>query len=552
MLQPTASQNALKKTLRNAFGAASLWAAGLLLMACGGGDLVSLVPGVGTGGTGSTAGTVTGLGSVIVDGVRYDDSAAVLERQADLLQSETLSLADLQVGQYVYLDLDANGTPTRVRLEAQLVGPVGSVTAASGQLTVWGQTITINSDPGAGPVTLFSGYTSLADMRPQDRVQVYGVLQNTANDAGHDTLRATRIERLVSASTLPARLTGLLRNNGSAGLQLAGLPLDTSGLSQTASSTVLQAGQWVTVVLPWPADPDTAPSRWQALGLRVLSQTDSTASRLRLSGAVQLRSDGLLSVQGVKVDASAAALASIYAQLVPGSYITVAGTLDHSSGKLLASSIELTPAGGRVMELHGSVTSVLDPGRFMLRGIQVNTDDARWLGGTAAELINGRYVEVTGHLVNNLFRADTVKLQTGLPDRAVLDVTAVVQSVNSSTRLVQVLAQDQQTLTIAFAASAPLPAVGDTIRVEGYWADNLLQARDISSQPPLDRDLIRLEGIVDGSSPGQFSLNGVLVRVDAALFPTLQISAGDRLQVEVKRIDGQYWLARFESRPPRR
>ncbi len=57
---------------------------------------------------------------------------------------------------------------------------------------------------------------------------------------------------------------------------------------------------------------------------------------------------------------------------------------------------------------------------------------------------------------------------------------------------------------------------------------------------------------MDGSSPGQFSLNGVLVRVDAALFPTLQISAGDRLQVEVKRIDGQYWLARFESRPPRR
>ena len=45
-----------------------------LLPACGGGTDVA---GVSSGGTGSfTSGTITGLGSVIVNGIRYDDSTA--------------------------------------------------------------------------------------------------------------------------------------------------------------------------------------------------------------------------------------------------------------------------------------------------------------------------------------------------------------------------------------------------------------------------------------------------------------------------------------------
>ena len=45
-----------------------------LLIACGGG--IDLAGGVGSGGSGLAEGTITGFGSVIVDGTRYDDSAA--------------------------------------------------------------------------------------------------------------------------------------------------------------------------------------------------------------------------------------------------------------------------------------------------------------------------------------------------------------------------------------------------------------------------------------------------------------------------------------------
>ena len=188
-----------------------IWIAITLIAACGGsaGDAaLSLAPGVGTGGTGIVAGTLTGLGSVIVDGVRYDDSQASLERQADLVQTTTLALSDLQVGQYVYLELDSASTPVRVRLESQLVGPVAGLTASGTRFTVWGQAVAINTNPALGPVTVFSGYTQASDMGTQDPVQVYGVLRPDPNDATRELILATRIERLTSTTSLPARLTG--------------------------------------------------------------------------------------------------------------------------------------------------------------------------------------------------------------------------------------------------------------------------------------------------------------------------------------------------------
>lgn len=540
-----------KRSLRKRLRAVGIWVVAMLLLACGGGGggvndgtgaLLSLAPGVGTGGTGSVAGTLTGLGSVFVDGVRYDDSQAVLERQSDLVQSETLGLADLQVGQYVYMELDANGTPTRVRLESQLVGPVGSVNTARGQLTVWGQTVAVNTDPNLGPVTVFSGYADISDVSPPDPVQVYGVLQTDPADASRDIFLATRIERLTSTSTLPARLTGTLRS-GNSNLLLAGLALETS---QT-----LTAGQVVTLVIPWTQDTNPTSSKWKLQSLRVLGTPAATTSTLRLSGAVQLRPDGLLMVQGVQVDVSATALAAVRAGLRNGSYITVSGQINRSNGQLVASAIDSPPVGGQVLELRGSVTSLLDARSFIVRGMQVNASTAQWLGGTPADLVNGRYVELTGAMVGNAFRASKVVLQAGLPDKAVLDVSGLVQAVDSGNQRLSVLTQDGQTLTIAAPPMVTLPSKGDTVRIDGYWRDGTLQASDLANRAPIDQSLIHLEGIIDAVGLGQFRLNGVLVQVDLGRFANLRIGRGDRVQIAVKLTDGRYTLVDFMPQAPR-
>ena len=523
----------------------------LLLGSCGGGDISLSGVGVGTGGTGFVSGTVTGLGSVFVDGVRYDDSKAVLERKADLVQTEALSLSDLQVGQYAALEINSEGALVRVRIDAQLVGPVGSVVAASRQLTVWGQTVVVNTDPGLGPVTVFSGYAGISDVAAQDRVQVYGVLQPDPADASREFIRDTRIERLVSASTLPARLTGTLVNGGVTGLKLAGLPLDTSQTVNLASGQTLSAGSAVTVVLPWSQNIATSNTRLIAQSVRMVSASDVGTDSFRLSGAVQLKAGGTLLIQGMAVDASDATLAPVRDALAQGTYITVTGRVSQTSGKLVVSAIETTPTGGRPQELRGSVTSMLDANSFMVRGMWVNASAAQWVGGAASDLVSGRYVELTGSVSGNVFIASKVVLQAGLPDTAVLDVTGLVQAVDNVSRVVRVLTQDGQTLNLAIAATDRLPSVGQTVRSEGFWKDGLVQSKTLSDTRPPDGGLILLEGIVDNVSAGQFRLNGLQISVDTLRFPTLRIVGGERVEVGVKRVDGQYQLVDFKAKPPR-
>lgn len=539
--------------LRRAVLAIGLCCAGLLL-SCGGGDLLSVIPGVGTGGTGSVAGTVTGLGSVIVDGQSYDDSQATLERQPDLQQSESLDSSDLQVGQYVYLTLDASGQPTRVQLASQLVGSVTEVTPAAARLRVAGQTVWVNSDASQGPVTVFSGYASLAEIALAQPVQVYGVLQTDPQDATREQIRASRIERLTDSSQLPARITGTLRGNASAGWQLGGVPLDLRQSRRLPDGVVLQAGLVVTAVGAWQPELGHSSQSWAPDAVRVLgSATTAAADTLRLSGSVQLDSSaGVLTLQGVRVDVSAAALGAVLATLKDGDYITVSGPIDAARGQLVASAIESGPAGGRVLELRGSVTSWVDASSFMVRGVPVDASAALWSGASPTGIVNGDYLEVSGPLLGNVLRASQVRRQAQPPDKAVLDLSGLVQSVEPSGNRFDLLTQDGRNLTVQVAPGAALPSVGQTVRVEGRWQGGNLQANRISARAPIDRNLTELDGVIDAVGDGQFRLNGHLIAVDPAQWAALQLVGGEQVEVLVSLVDGRFMLVDLKPRSANR
>lgn len=455
-------------------------AAALSLAGCGGGELFVLIPGVGTGGTGIVAGVVTGLGSIFVDGRRHDDSQAVLERQADLLRTETLALSDLHLGQYAYLHMDALGTPTRVRLESQLVGPAAHV--AGNRFTVWGQAVAVNADPGAGPVTVFGGLSGLDQLAALDPVQVYGVLQPDPADPGRDLVQATRIERIQHAA-LPARITGHLRPNGG-GWSLAGVPLETARIADLARQGPLAAGMAVTVVVPWPAAAGAVPARWSPTALQRLGLPRFAADRMRVSGAAQLL-PGALMVQGVRVDLAQVGVAAAQAALAAATYVTVEGLLDPATGHLTASSVEPMPAGGRAMELHGSVTEVIAPGVFVVRGQRVDATRAQFAGATAGMMSAGRYVEVAGSAAGEGLMADRVVVPSSLPDQAMLDVTGTVQSVDAGTRNVVLLLASGETLVVSFGSMMGLPRPGDTVRAAGFWGGGMLQVREMSRAGPM-------------------------------------------------------------------
>lgn len=451
-------------------------AAALSLAGCGGGELLALIPGVGTGGTGIVAGVITGLGSVFVDGRRYDDSQAVIEHLPDLLRTQALAWSDLRLGQYVYLHVDAQGTPTRVRLESQLVGPAAQVTGD--RFTVWGQPVAVNADPGAGPVTIFSGLSGLGELAPLDAVQVYGVLQVDPADASRDIIRATRVER-IAREALPARITGHLRPGGGT-WSLGGVPLGTEQIANLVQQGTLAAGTAVTVVVPWPGDPGVLPGRWTPSSMQRVGSPRFAADRLRVSGAAHPLSGTMMLVQGVSVDLSHPDLAAARAAAAPGSYVTVDGTLDPATGQLAASTLELMPRGGRPMELLGSVTEVLGAGMFVVRGQRVDATRAQFAGGTAAMMAVGRYVEVAGAAAGWVLAADRVTMLSALPEQAVLDLTGTVQSADSATRTVHLMLASGETVAVSLGGMMSMPRAGDTIRVAGYWRGGVLQVREMS------------------------------------------------------------------------
>lgn len=447
----------------------------LSVAGCGGGELAVLVPGVGTGGTGIVAGVITGLGSIIVDGLRYDDSQAQIEHLPDLVHGAPLAWSDLKLGQYVFLHLDALGTPMKVRLESQLVGPAAAVAAAAGRFVVMAQTVVVNSDPDAGPVTMFSGLGDLAELASGDPVQVYGLLAPDPSDPTRECIRATLVER-IAREALPARVTGTVRRAGAQWL-LAGMPVDASRLPATAG---LADGLAVSLAVPWPAGAAPAPAHWAASGMQRLGAARFAADTMRLSGAVQpLPGDTAALVQGMRVDLADPALASVRGALAAGQYVTVRGRLDAGGGQVAASACDVVPRGGLAAELRGAVGAVAGSGLFVLRGQLVDATRAQWTGGAPGSAVPGRYVEVNGRVMGNVVVADRVNLPAALPEQAVLDVTGTVQAVDAATRTVHLVLGDGRVLAVAFGAMTGLPAPGERLRVAGVWHGGMLQPREM-------------------------------------------------------------------------
>ena len=158
-----------------------------LLQACGGGgggdsDGVSVIPNDNPGGVAAYApttfnylGTISGLGSIVVNGVRFETtSASVLD--SDDVYGTTSNNSPLALGMTVALQGDADESQSLGRAQKiRLVGGVrGTMTAytTGASMVVGGQTVALNAntvyaDAAGQPVTLQTG----------NFVNVYGLMQ---------------------------------------------------------------------------------------------------------------------------------------------------------------------------------------------------------------------------------------------------------------------------------------------------------------------------------------------------------------------------------------
>lgn len=271
-----------------------------VLAACGGvGDLA----GVGSGGSGLAEGTVTGFGSVYVDGERYDDSGAVVTEEGP----DGSRPATLKLGQRVRVQTARDNVAESIQVIAELIGPIERIdsdTANDLRLTVVGQQVRVDKvasgasgaatwvdfgEPCAPNCTLSSGQW----------IQVHGTWVMDAMTNAYYLL-ASRVE--VTEPQLKVLVSGVVREvrgnlarlNASAGKEV-----DLRDLAGAAPPAVDQ------VLRVWAAPPANMPGAAVVADRAASAPMGSAAnvSRMVLGGEVsRVSADGAeIEIQGNRI-----------------------------------------------------------------------------------------------------------------------------------------------------------------------------------------------------------------------------------------------------------
>jgi Domain of unknown function (DUF5666) len=173
-----------------------------IFAACGGSSNVAEIT---SGGTGIVAsGTISGFGSVYVNGVKFTTSAATKISDDDV----TLGEDKLKVGQVVEIkgtsQDDTNGSADSIAVMKELKGPVDKLfdtSATPNTLGVLGQIVIVDNN------TIIDnnvGANGLADLKLNDAVEVNGFREAAG------TIRATRIERQDVAAAGQFKVSGTI------------------------------------------------------------------------------------------------------------------------------------------------------------------------------------------------------------------------------------------------------------------------------------------------------------------------------------------------------
>jgi len=340
-----------------------------LLAACGGGS------GGGTPAATSIGGTISGLGSIVVNGVRYQTIGASVR---DLDNSNNFNIP-LALGMTVIVDPSAGSTTaaSTIRVQSGIHGPA----AVSGStLKVGG--LPVSTDTSTFIVDASGAVTTLASLNGTF-VEAYGLPQ------ADGTFKATRIE--IESAPEPIQLVGVVSalNTTNKTFSLGSSGSGTVTVTYTTQPGGLANGAVVSVRtgVTGTATSYTATN----LYVRAADVTTYVQYASRYSGTTHNQSEanelyGMVSnkpatttasgagcsfqVQGVTVSVSAAATSSALCNAIQnGDYVEAKGVL--ANGVLTASRIEFKTAIGR--DLPSYRDDVVADG---LRYSRINTTDS--------------------------------------------------------------------------------------------------------------------------------------------------------------------------------
>lgn len=340
-------------------------------------------------------GTITALGTIGINGVRYDDRVASVT-----INGVPMKIDDLRLGMVVEIegrrdDSTLAHSASAIRADSMVEGVIEGINPILGHLAVMGSLVLVS------PATVYEGMSGLADptLRGGDYVEVHGVTSASG------VVNATRVER--KAARPDSRVTGTVGNLNTTNktFQLHGRTVDYTLARLDSLAAPLANGAVVRVT--------------GGVGPMGVSATEvkGTDYRLATMEGYRIEQEGYVTdlalgqqfkVNGMAVDASRAIVEGLVEANVP---VEVEGVL--RGGVLVASKVERkqamsTSGHSDLDEIVGTVTSA-DAAKFQVYGITVYWNSDTRIDDMAREIKPGMRLEVRGGWVGNQYVASRIR-----------------------------------------------------------------------------------------------------------------------------------------------
>ena len=315
----------------------------------------------------ATSGTITAFGSVFVNGVRYDVSAATLKKNDLSVTQSGLAVGEVALVQG-HQDLQSGqGDASSVDVEDNVVGPIATIDTVANQLTVLGQTVKVTASTSFGAGISPADLTGLA---MGDAIEVSGFV------GADGVIAATRIGR--AETNEPWQVLGTV-----AGLDTTAHTFMINGLTVDYTAAMLSgfsAGQ--------PANGDLVVARGTVFDAVAVKLTASSVHRAEtdprdVADGGHVEQEGLITrfasatdfdVAGMKVTTTTSTQfeGGTIADLALNVRVEVRGMLD-ANGVLVADRIEINHVAA--IGLDATVTAVDAPNNTLtLLGVTVTVD----------------------------------------------------------------------------------------------------------------------------------------------------------------------------------
>lgn len=447
-----------------------------LLAACGGAE--DQVAGDPSAAQEIVAGKVSGFGSIVVDGVTYDDENATVEHETSAGVFEALPPSAVELGMQV--EVDASGDRARsLTIQTTLIAAIESL--RSDGFVAAGQTVVI------GPDTLYLGAAGLVDLQIGDWVAVHGT-----RDAD-DSIQADRVAVRAPEAPRLVRIAGIVRDLDEARstFRIGRLLVDYSSDTRIVPAGAQLADGRAVVVF---ADGLPQAGVLEVRGIRVLRAGWADGRRVRVAGLVRDLDAQALSFRlfGTTVDASAARFANLSpTDLANGRRVRVLGTIRVTADgerSLVAETVWALGGTDDLTTVAGPVRNAVGAASFTIRGVTIDAsgDSVRFIGGSAEQIADGVWLRVIGDPAGDRIVATTIEFRPPFVPTprsgALLTIDAlegVIYRIESDRFLLNGIVVQVDAGGAAASTVATLRA-GHRVRVSGVWTGGLLRLTTVT------------------------------------------------------------------------